>query len=285
VKQVTSRPAAPAATVAAPTIHPTRFVGAPRSILEDIRIDFGPPEELGRLFLHADTSARVRGLRLSFGSLEELLDANRRNQASWQPLVPIFNPDIGGGTPDTAFCVLARNASGEVVGTSAVRLYTWLDTNLKIEGESLRLFYADPEASKMPGEECVISAPSAEKITGRAVFGGAVWYRPDFRNMGLHEILGRVAKAAAFTRWYTDVNFAFMAKHIVDKNFAQRSGYNNLEWDVLLKNSPWGTARVALLTNTTAEMLKSYYFEYSGALDPQVDTGIGDRARDEHRRA
>lgn len=256
-----------------------------RSILDDITIDFGPPAELNRLFLQSDTEARAKGIRLSFVPFDELMHINRINSDSWRPLVPIFDPKIGGITPATGFCLVARNARGEAVATTAVRLYSWLDTNLKIEGESLRLFYADPAASKLPGEACLISAPSAPDINGQAIFSGAVWYRPDHRKLGLHDILGRVAKAVALTRWYMDVTFTFMAEPTVKQGFAQRSGYAQVEWDVVLQNSPWGTARLALIWSSTPQLLQSYLFEYSGAADAQVDAAVVARAADQHRRA
>ena len=276
---------APAPTAPALVTATWQPSGAYRSFLEDIQIDFGPAAALGRLFLQSDTSARAKGLFLSFVSFEELLEINTRNLDTWQPLVPIFNPHIGGANANNGLCLIARNANGEVVGTTSIRLYSWLNTNLKIEAESLRLFYADPDKSKRPNEECIVTAPSAESVTGRVAFGGAVWFRPDYRKMNLHEILGRITKAAAFTRWYTDVSFALMAEHLVAQGFNQASGYAQLDWAVHLKNSPWGTARVALLTSTASQLLDEYLFEPSSALDPEIDTGVSNRTRYQHRRA
>lgn len=256
-----------------------------RNFLDDIEIEFGPSEQLGRMFLQADTAARSRGITLSFVSLEELVDINARNSDSWRPLVPLFHPQIGGVTQDNAFCMVARNSKGEAVATTAVRLYTWLDTTLKTEAESLRLFYADPASSKLPGEACSVTAPSAATMAGRCAFSGAVWYRPDHRKLGLHDILGRVVKGVAHTRWYIDTVFTFMAPAQVEQKFAARSGYHQVEWDVVLESSPWGTARLALIWSSTEQLLTQYLFEASRTLDPQVDVDVVDRAADQLRRA
>lgn len=256
-----------------------------RNFLDDIQIEFGPSEQLGRMFLQADTAARARGITLSFVSLEELVEINVRNSDSWKPLVPLFHPQIGGVAQDDAFCMVARNAKGEAVATTAVRLYTWLDTTLKNEAESLRLFYADPAASKLPGEACIVSAPSALTMAGRCAFSGAVWYRPDHRKLGLHDILGRVVKGVAHTRWFIDAVFTFMAPAQVEQNFAKRSGYHQVEWDVVLQNSPWGTARLALIWSSTEQLLTQYLFEPSRTLDSQVDVDVVGRAADQLRRA
>ena len=264
----------------------SRLAGAARpsrSILADIRIDYGPPDALNRLFLNADTEARAKGIFLSFCSFEELLAINARNPDSWQPLLPMFRPGLG-ITDDSAFCIVARNASGEAVATTAIRFYRWLDTNLKAEAESLRMFYADPEKSSPPGNSCRITAASAADIKGRVAFSGAVWYRPDHRRLGLHDILGRVAKALAFTRWYTDTIFAFMAESIVARGFAQRSGYDKIEWDVLVNIAPWGQARAALLHSSTDYLMQNYLFDDLSAY-AKIDGRIGHRAADQHRRA
>ena len=256
-----------------------------RNFLDDIQIEFGPSEQLGRMFLQADTAARARGITLSFVSLEELVEINARNSDSWRPLVPLFHPEIGGVTHDNAFCVVARNTKDEAVATTAVRLYTWLGTTLKTEAESLRLFYADPAASKLPGETCTVTAPSAATMAGRCAFSGAVWYRPDHRKLNLHDILGRVVKGVAHTRWFIDTVFTFMAPAQVEQKFAQRSGYHQVEWDVVLENSPWGTARLALIWSSTQQLLTQYLFEPSRMLDAQVDVDIVGRAADQLRRA
>ena len=153
--------------LAAPAI--VSRLDAGESILDGITIDYGPADALNRLFLNADTATRAKGIRLSFASMDELVDANRRNLDSWQPLVPIFDPEIGGITDKNGFCIVGRNADGEIIATQAARLYNWTDTDLKQEGESLRMFYADPDKSKREGESCTISAPSATRMVGRAV--------------------------------------------------------------------------------------------------------------------
>ena len=58
-----------------------------RSYQDQIRAG-GP---VGRFFLWADTAARDRGVTLFFGSLQDLIEANRADSDSWRPLVPVFD--------------------------------------------------------------------------------------------------------------------------------------------------------------------------------------------------
>ena len=166
-----------------------------RNFLSEVVIDYGPRDVLSRLFLKADTELRQVGIELSFASLEELVAVNRLNSDSWRPLLPIFDPKIGGVTPSTGFAMLGRNTRGDVVTAQAARLYTLTAANLKEEMESLRLFYKDPGKEALAGEALCVSAPSAASIAGRAAFVGAVWYRPDYRGLELVNRLARAVRA------------------------------------------------------------------------------------------
>ena len=253
-----------------------------RNWLSDIVIDYGPPDVLSRLFLKADTEARALGIELSFAPPETLVDLNRQHRDSWRPLVPIFDADVGGFNADNGFVLVGRNAAGEIVLTQAARLYTLTDCTFKEETESLRLFYADPERSKGPTETCTITCPAAETMTGRVTYTGGVWYRPDYRKLGLTSIIGRAAKAYGFTKWYTDVTLTLMIEDVFAAGTARRAGFPHAEWEVLMKNTPLGSARAALIWINTPEML-DYFARYLAKPDAQVDPVLDQRTAEQHR--
>jgi hypothetical protein len=212
-----------------------------------LKIKYGPVGLLGRFFLWADTAARDRGVTLSFGSPQELSEANRGNSDSWRPLVPVFDEALSGVTPETVFVLIGRDKGGQVVATQAARLYDWPETSLKDEANSLRMFYADSVAASARGDRCEITAPVAEKITGRVVFSGGVWYRPDFRGKDLATILPRISRAYAFTRWNSDFTIGWMADAVIAGGMAERVGYTKLEHSCIeLVASPLGEVRCAL---------------------------------------
>jgi hypothetical protein len=202
---------------------------------------------LGRFFLWADTAARDRGVTLSFASLKDLVEANRANSGSWRPLFPVFDEALGGVAPETVFVLIGRDRRGDVVATQAARLYDWPETSLKDEADSLRMLYADPDAAFARGDRCEITTPVAEKITGRVVFSGGVWYRPDFRGKDLATILPRISRAYALTRWNSDFTIGWMADAVIAGGMAQRVGYAKLEPSCIeLVASPTGKVRCAL---------------------------------------
>src|SRR5262249_31527329 len=152
-----------------------------RSFLADVVVEHGPIDELNRLFLTADTTLREKGVRVSLGTAEDLVAANRINRASWSPVVPLFDPELNDLDERNCYALLGRSASGEVVTTVAGRLYELGETTLADEIESLRFFYRDPEATKWPGESARVSSEIARGTRGKAIFAGAAWVHPDWR--------------------------------------------------------------------------------------------------------
>ena len=243
-----------------------------RNFLSDVVIDYGPRDVLSRLFLKADTELREQGVTVSFGSFEELIDLNRRNAASWRPILPIFEPEISGLEEENGFAVFGRNGANEVIYAHACRLYTLTRCTLAEEIESLRLFYADPDRARQPGEAMHVTAPSAAKTTGRVVFIGAVWYRLDNRKKNLMQTTAPLVRALAYTRWQSDFAFSFMAEDLVKAGTAQKARFPHVEWEVSMVNTPVhrnGVLRAALVWTDAEEQLR-HFAEYSAA-GAQVD--------------
>jgi len=262
---------------AQPHSRTVRRIQPGKSFLSQVTIDYGPAELLGRLFLLWDDDLRRRGITLKFEPAIRLLQVNRQNSESWRPLVPIFDAEIGGFNDENGFVLLGYNGAGEVVAAQAARLYTLRDCTFKDEAESLRLFYADPERSKHPGEACEVNAPSANKFTGRVCYSGAVWYRPDYRGQGLTSVLPRLTKAYALTKWYTDITLSFMIEDVVEHGTAARAGYRHVEWEVFLKNTPLGDHRGALVWSSARELI-DYFAAYLRGANTQIDPIVYDRA-------
>jgi hypothetical protein len=244
-----------------------------------LKIKYGPVDLLGRFFLWADSAARDRGVTLSFGSLQDLLEANRSNSDSWRPLVPVFDEALGGVTPETAFVLIGRNKHGEVVATQAARLYEWPETSLKDEAASLRMFYADSDAAFARGDRCEITAPIAEKISGRVVFSGGIWYRRDFRGKDLGTILPRISRAYAVTRWNSDFTIGMYADAVIAGGLAERAGYTKVERNCIeLVASPLGEMRCGLSWMQSDELLADLAAIMDRASVPVIDPRIAEEA-------
>jgi hypothetical protein len=245
----------------------------------NLKIKHGPAGLLGRFFLWADAAAQERGVKLYFAGLQDLAAANRANSDSWRPLVPIFDPVLGGIPPEMGFVLIGRDEDGQIVATQAARLYDWLETSLEDESTSLRMFYGDPAAAFARGDRCEIATPVAQNITGRVVFSGAGWYRRDFRGRGLAGILPRISRAYAFTRWNSDFTISMMGDAVVAGGMAERCGYTKVEpSSVELVASPLGAMRCALVWMRSDELLADLAAVMDQAPIPLIEPGLAEAA-------
>jgi hypothetical protein len=218
----------------------------PRPRLPDqITVEFGPPDILGRAFLNLDRTVRERGIYLSVShDLEELAEVNARNRKDWYPLPPMFDTTLGGITPENAFWMCGVNDKGEVVLTHSGRLYFWPHTSLTDEFESMRFFYPDPERQKSPGEACIVETEAAREISGRVCYTGALWFRPDYRGLGLASILPRLSRAYALTKWYPDFMLSMAKNALMERGMARTYGWSNVDTGVRWLGSREGGAQL-----------------------------------------
>lgn len=245
-----------------------------RGLLNDLQITHGPRNLLGRFFVTAVGSARERGVELRFGTFDELLAINASNPQTWRQLDTTLDPRFSRLTPENSFCIIGENGDGEVVATQGVRLFDWRGSNLKIEAESLRMFYADPTQAD-PGESCKVSARSAESITGLVSYAGGVWFRPDFRGGRLSTVLPRIGRTISLTRWNVERVAAFMSERTVAAGFTKRSGFRSVDWDVVrpgAKCIPEGS-RLALMSMSADEIVDTV-FDWLVETDTEVNRAV-----------
>jgi hypothetical protein len=249
-------------------------------LFSQFTLDHGPVDLLGRFILKAEYACLQRGVQLALVTPEELLKVNANNRLSWSPLLPVFDYRFNDLTQSNSFFIVGHDAAGDVVACQAARHYQWTGTDYFEECSSLRLFYSDPERQRLPGEECRVSAVAAKAIRGSVSFSGAAWCRPDFRGVGLIEIMPRLARALAHTKWGSDFTTTMMVESNIQKGVHRRSGYANIEWDVNVVGSRAGTARAALLWFKQKELL-SDLDEFLGSFDAEIELGIDARGANE----
>jgi len=207
-----------------------------------LAIKHGPTQLLGRFILEADKAAREAGLRLRLR--HDFAELNRINQqevksGNWYPLINRFNPERADIAPENAFWLSGENELGEIVTTFATRIYYWPDTNL--EEQAVAMLYGRDE-----GQRCIITADAAKLISGVVMSSGAAWVRPDYRRRGLSQLLPRIAKAYAVSRWPIDWTFGFVTRVLVEKGVASSSyGTGRYSYSVWFPDLPFGELVVA----------------------------------------
>ena len=169
-------------------------------LLDSIDIDFGPRPLLARYMTRAVAEAERAGVRLVlYRGMAELAQINRE-ASGWSPLNPIFEHDPAHPDLERSFSIVGYADDGDAVATTAARLVLAI-TTLKEEAESLRLFYPHESSRPQAGERCLWQCPKADGLSGRIMWSGAEYHRPDYRGRGLSRILPRLARAIAYAHW------------------------------------------------------------------------------------
>lgn len=210
-----------------------------QSLIDQVTLAHGPREVLRRYFTIAEAALAARGIGLRLRTdFERLVEVNRQHRDSWPAFIPMFDPAHCDLRIDDSFWIEAVDELGCPVATHAGRLYDWPETTLERELTSLRAFFRDPAPHLARGDSIGVNAPSARRITGRVMGGGAVWVRPDHRGKGLATLVPRISRAYALTRWNIVGNWAVMEPKIRDKGLAQRNGFNEEEM-ILFQLKAW----------------------------------------------
>ncbi len=223
---------------------------------DQLSVNFGPADAIGRVVLATDFAVRQSGIRLSLSTdFEELAHVNAVNQSDWYPLMPNLDPRYSSLHAENAFWLKGINAQDEVVLCQAVRLYVFGATTLKDELESLRFYYERPETAITDGVSIKVDAPIASAINRRVSYGGALWVRSDFRGGGLARLIPPLNRALAVTRWYPSYHTCILMQPTVEKGMAKVYGYNHLEYAIWVKNLPGFTTNLksAVCWKTTDE--------------------------------
>jgi hypothetical protein len=245
--------------------------------LSDIQVTHGPPELLGRAVLKAYDAAIERGITLRFGTFEELAEVCAENRDSWPFLVPMFDPSLSDLRRENSLCLMGVDGSGRVVATQAIRLFDWETKCLHDEATSLRFFYRDPSIPASRDERCIVTAEVTKSMRGLVAFSGGTWYHPSCRGRGLIELIPRIARITALTRWDFDLLVSIQAEHIAKKGVIARSGFKNLATYIAFQNSPVGDVRCYLAWATQQDLLADFAHFIEEATPEAATASGGDR--------
>lgn len=207
-----------------------------------LTIRHGPAPLLARFVLAADQAARRIGVLLrvrhDFDTLVQI-NEHYTSRGLWYPLLHAFNPSRTDLTPENSYWISGENEDGEVVLTSACRIYDWRDTNL---AEQARAVWYGRDT----GQPCVVSADAARLITGIAAWGGASWVRPDYRGKHLSYLVPRILKAYGCARWPIDWSFCYIGATNFSRGLTY--GHKHFSHSIVYPESPHDEQVVAYST-------------------------------------
>ena len=227
---------------ATPKIYPNIVPADNLRLPDALTIKYGPAPLLARFVLAADQAARRIGVELRVRhDFDALVQVNEHYTARgiWYPLLNAFNPRCTELTPENSYWISGENDDGEIILTSACRIYDWRGTNLAEQARSV--WYG-----RDLGQSCVVTAEAAFLITGIAAWGGASWVRPDFRGKHLSYLVPRILKSYACARWPLDWSFCYIGAQNVKRGLTY--GHKHLSYSISYPDSSHDEQVVAYST-------------------------------------
>ncbi len=188
-------------------LHALKTTTAPfraRSFVDQIQIQCGDVQVLGRYFLQTETRLADMGLTLQAISPTTLLDIFDANRETWESIGPQFNNRDSEFKTGAAAIFAAYTATGEPVGTCGVRYFDLGTQTLTQSIASLDFMYGEQAPRHRLNSQCHLPADVGDQLTGRLILSGAQWIHPKLRGSGLAQIIVLVPRAYALSQWQFD---------------------------------------------------------------------------------
>ena len=247
------------------------------SFIEQIQVEHGPANLLGRFFLAADSFVRDRGLTLHFASFEDMATTQDREVENWPSLIPAFDHRVTDIPREKSFCIAVRDPNGKIVGMTAERFYDLSGSNLSTAVSSGAFMPIEPPGPDGIATICELTAPNGGQITGRTCYSGAVWVQPDYRSLRLAGLLPRVTRACALTTWDIECNFGFVKTGDENSALVKRYGLPNAEPGMKYR-SYWQSYDGVIIWMNVDDLLAGLN-TYLNSIAPQIDiVGVASRA-------
>ncbi|SRR5579871_1395011 len=140
---------------------------------------------------------------------DELLEVNKSNRDSWDPLMPQFHPDYFDARTAPAFWVKGVNRNGRVVAALSYRRFDLPPGKTLPDAlVDLSLFYDDPaKAGVHERVQCSVPVPP---VAGSFALSGALWIHPPSRGLGLHSLMWPIGRSITYDLWDVPLVFALV---------------------------------------------------------------------------
>ncbi|QOZ56781.1 hypothetical protein EAS54_37960 [Bradyrhizobium guangzhouense] len=165
-----------------------------------------------------DDAAAKMGIRLSIGCDFNEYIAITASLADKPNTYPIFRPDRSPIRTGEGYWLVGFDKENKVALVEAARFYDLSQTTLAAHLETLKFFYANPTIDAHPEDRCVCTAQMARSITGKVVYHGDIWIRPDFRGSGLLKIMTGTMRGVSLAMWAPDFLCGLAGRWSLDKN-------------------------------------------------------------------
>jgi hypothetical protein len=209
-------------------------------LVDQLKIKQEPRGLLARYFLAVEAEAEANGVSFSIVSPEEFLRVHTLHEQSWNGLAPIFDCRCSDIPANSVACIVGYNRENEPVVAAANRVYDLGDSTVKTAFEDLTFWYGSRAASYRKSVECKVTAPTASVLSGRVMYNGAFWLRPDLRKTGVGRVTQEIGRFYSYTQWAFDHEISVGSPAFNRPDIQQRYGFDGHEnsFEIIKDNKP-----------------------------------------------
>lgn len=174
------------------------------SLRDQLQIRQEPRDLIARYFRAFEAEARLRGVAFHLVSPLDLVAVHDAYAESWNGFTPVFDPRKTSIPDDACACMLGFDRRGEPAVAQACRLFDFGARSVKNALEDLTFWYGEKAHQHRAGARCVVTAPSAARLTGRMLYVGAFWVRPDLRSQIAGQTMQELSRIYGIANWDFD---------------------------------------------------------------------------------
>jgi hypothetical protein len=204
--------------------------------LENLTIDHGPVQLLGRFFATSVARLSDAGLQLSLEPLANAVSIHEENIGSWPVYPPMLDTRLSPLRPDRSYCFVCRTIDGTAVAVMGARIYDDRGSFAACVVDQSFIYEGAPTED---GPRFETNFPSAPEISCPFSYIGALWVRPDYRGRDLARILPAITRAYGLAKWNTKYDVGLVKFELA--HMGKVYGYTKMEsrfWFARLSCAP-----------------------------------------------
>jgi hypothetical protein len=172
------------------------------------------------------------GLKLKISSdLVAMNDFSHRLRG--KPVSPYFDDSIAGLQPERAFWMGLEDAGGKPMGLQAFRLDI-VESSLADWAQVYTIaLYMRRKELLVPDEGAAPRNSITERIRGRLVYQGDLYFDPALRRGPCIDYFGKLGLVLVHMKWQPDAAWGLMGQSMATRGTSTRQGYSYIEKGVL----------------------------------------------------
>jgi hypothetical protein len=206
----------------------------PTSAAKSSPISLGLSDPLGAAHVATRLHAKLLSLGLRLKISNDLVVLNAFSQAlRGKPVSPYFDPAISGLQPERVFWMGLEDAGGKPMGLQAFRLDT-VESSLADWAQVYTIaLYMRRKELLVPAEGPTPRNSITERIRGRLVYQGDLYFDPAIRRGPCIDYFGKLGLVLVHMKWQPDAAWGLMAQSMATRGTSTRQGYTYTEKGVL----------------------------------------------------